>query len=108
MLLGVTLPTHYILWSDVSERGYRVAVVKTDTDRRKWLLEQLAIEAAMYAHNEAKTGDFRLARGFAFLEMAWQFDLISTEEQERVHDALLGKNPAVIRELLHGPAPAAS
>jgi hypothetical protein len=70
--------------------------VRDDRQRKKWLLEQLAIETKKYAWNEAKGGDFHLARGSLILDIGEAFDLFTAHDKERLHAALFGQNPSAI------------
>jgi hypothetical protein len=70
--------------------------MRDDGQRKKWLLEQLAIETRKYAWNEAGGGDFHLARGNLILDIGEAFDLFTVHDKERLHAALLGQNPSVI------------
>jgi hypothetical protein len=70
--------------------------MRDDGQRKKWLLEQLALEAKKYAWNEAGGGDFHLARGGLILDIGHAFDLFTAHDKERLHAALFGQNPSVI------------
>jgi hypothetical protein len=77
--------------------------MRDDGLRRKWLLEQLALETKKYAWNEARGSDFHLARGSLILDIGHAFDLFTVHDKERLHAALFGQNPSVIARAAESP-----